>query len=148
MTVTEDIRKNLNEATPLYVVAGAADLAAEKLRALPASLERLREEAPVRLREVRESELPKLRDRARELAEQGRETTREYAGKARETYEELALRGRGAVEQWRTHREETREETAGDKGDAGAPEVTVERVTDPAGAPGDGSATDAGTEGR
>ncbi|GAB3122192.1 hypothetical protein GCM10027160_40660 [Streptomyces calidiresistens] len=147
MSVTEDIRKNLNEATPLYVVAGAADLAAEKLRELPASLEKLREEAPGRLREVRENELPKLRDRARELAEQGRETAREYAGKARETYEELAVRGRGAVEHWRDRREETAGETTGEKADAGAPEVTVERITDPAGASGDGT-PGTGAEGR
>lgn len=124
MTITEDLRKTLSNASPLYFAAGTADLAAEKLRELPAHLDRLRAEAPQRIQTVREQELPKLREQAQTLATQGREAAREYATKARETYEGLAERGRGAVDTWRAGADAER---SGSEDDAG-PEVTLERA--------------------
>ncbi|SOD66592.1 hypothetical protein SAMN06297387_12650 [Streptomyces zhaozhouensis] len=118
MAITDDLRKTLTESTPLYVAAGTADLAAQKLRELPATLERLRAEAP--------EQLPRIRERAQHAALTGVGVALEYAVKARETYDGLAERGKTVVERRRAE-----EEGAGDWD-----EVTVERasVTDPVGA--------------
>lgn len=130
MTITDDVRKTLSDPTPLYAVAGTADLALEKLREVPALVERLRAEAPERLSAVRETDprdvqermskqaketqakvaerlegldtdIKKLRESAQDLALQSVGRAAEYAVKARETYDELAERGRGAVAEWR-----------------------------------------------
>jgi len=53
MTITDDIVKSLRNPTPLYAVAGTADLAAEKLREVPALLGRFREQAPERIEKLR-----------------------------------------------------------------------------------------------
>ncbi|RKN41830.1 hypothetical protein [Streptomyces hoynatensis] len=122
MALTDDLRKTLTNATPLYVAAGTADLAAQKLRDLPATFERLRAEAPERL--------PKLRAQAQQVALQGVGLALEYAVKARETYDDLAKRGKTVVERRRAE-SGPREETT----------VTVERaeqvpVTEPVTEPG------------
>jgi phosphoglycolate phosphatase-like HAD superfamily hydrolase len=109
MAITDDLRKTLSNTTPLYVAAGTADLAAQKLRELPATFDRLRAEAPERL--------PKLREQAQSAALQGVGLALEYAVKARETYDGLAERGKTVVERRRTDAEEEAEA-----------EVTVERA--------------------
>lgn len=131
MTITDEIVKTLKDPTPLYALAGTADLAAEKLREVPPMLSKLRAEAPERLervdrKAVRErvatqakdaqakaqakvSELlggvdldaRKLRDSAQEFALQQIGRAAEYAVKARETYDGLAERGKDAVNAWR-----------------------------------------------
>ncbi|MBY8880925.1 hypothetical protein [Actinacidiphila acidipaludis] len=53
MTITDDIVKSLRNPTPLYAVAGTADLAAEKLREVPALLGRIREQAPEHIEKLR-----------------------------------------------------------------------------------------------
>src|SRR5882762_9575330 len=53
MTITDDIVKSLRNPTPLYAVAGTADLAAAKLREVPALLDKLREQAPERIEKIR-----------------------------------------------------------------------------------------------
>jgi hypothetical protein len=53
MTITDDIVKNLRNPTPLYAVAGTADLAAEKLREVPALIGKLREQAPEHIEKLR-----------------------------------------------------------------------------------------------
>jgi hypothetical protein len=53
MTITDDIVKSLRNPTPLYAVAGTADLAAEKLREVPALIGRFREQAPERIEKLR-----------------------------------------------------------------------------------------------
>lgn len=112
--IRNEIRKTLTSTTALYAAAGTADLAAEKLRELPATVERLRAEAPERL--------PRLREQAQTLALQSVGIALEYAVKARETYDGLAERGKTVVEKRR----------GADHQDAAAaaeePEVTVERV--------------------
>lgn len=113
MALTDELRKTLNSATPLYVAAGTADLAAQKLRELPATLERLRAEAPERL--------PRLREQATNVALQGVGIALEYAVRARETYDGLAERGKTVVER--------RRGPAGEQEQREEPEtVTVERV--------------------
>lgn len=113
MTITDELRKNLTNTTPLYVAAGTADLALQKLRELPSTVERLRTEAPERL--------PRLREQAQSLALQGMGMALEYAVRARETYDGLAERGKTVVE---TRLGSTEEEDA---------EVTVERADGKAG---------------
>ncbi|RKN09768.1 hypothetical protein [Streptomyces radicis] len=112
MPLTDDLRRTLSSSTPLYVAAGTADLAAQKLRELPATFDRLRAEAPERL--------PKLRERAQHAALQGVGIALEYAVRARETYDGLAERGKTVVERRRAE---------------GAPadgtDVTVERAEQP-----------------
>ncbi|WP_436847331.1 hypothetical protein [Streptomyces buecherae] len=130
MASTEDLRKRIIDPTPLYAVAGAADLAAEKLKEAPALFDRLVAEAPGRIAAVRDTDpkavqervsqqaqqtqaklsellggldtdLKKLRETAQDLTLQGVGRVAEYAVRARDTYDELAVRGRGAVQTWR-----------------------------------------------
>lgn len=113
MPLTNDIRRTLNDPTPLYFAAGLID--------------KIREEAPERIATVRatdpkevqarvaqqaketqakvserltslDMDIKRLREQAQHLALQGVGVAAEYAVKARETYDELADRGRGAVQ--------------------------------------------------
>ncbi|HEY5832476.1 hypothetical protein [Streptomyces sp.] len=59
MTITDDIVKTLRNPTPLYAVAGAADLAAEKLREVPPLIEKIREQAPGQIEKLRATD-PKV----------------------------------------------------------------------------------------
>jgi hypothetical protein len=63
MTITDDIVKGLRNATPLYAVAGTADLAAEKLREVPALIGRLREQAPERFERIKGTDPKAVQDR-------------------------------------------------------------------------------------
>ncbi|MDT0270389.1 hypothetical protein RM844_29365 [Streptomyces sp. DSM 44915] len=117
MAITDDLRKSLSDSTPLYVAAGTADLAAQKLRELPAALERLRAEAPERL--------PQLRERAQHAALTGVGLALEYAVKARETYDGLAERGKTVVERRRGEERAAEDDWS---------EVRVEREPAPAAA--------------
>jgi len=59
MAITEDIVKTLKDPTPIYFLAGSADLAAEKLREVPPLIEKIRAEAPERFEKVRTAD-PKV----------------------------------------------------------------------------------------
>lgn len=85
MTITDDIVKSLRNPTPLYAVAGTADLAAEKLREVPALFEKLREQAPERIEKIRSTD-PK--------AVQGKVTAgaKDAQAKLTETYREIDLK--------------------------------------------------------
>ncbi|MBH5335628.1 hypothetical protein IHE55_12785 [Streptomyces pactum] len=130
MAITDDVRKSLTDPTPLYFVAGTADLAAQKLREVPALVEKLYAEAPERIAAVRntdpqevqekfsqqakeaqekltelfgslDTDLRKIRETAQDLALQGVGRAAEFAVRARERYEEVAEHGREAVRTWR-----------------------------------------------
>lgn len=128
MTITDDIVKSLRNPTPLYAVAGTADLAAEKLREVPALIGKFREQAPEQFGKLKSTDpkavqervsaqakdaqaklnekfagrdLKKLGESVQDLALQGVGRAAEYAVKARETYDELAVRGKDAVAHWR-----------------------------------------------
>ncbi|MCB5911669.1 hypothetical protein [Streptomyces pinistramenti] len=130
MAITDDLRKTLTDPTPLYAIAGTADLAAEKLGEVPVLVEKIRTEAPKHFDAVRatdpkevqervakqakdaqdkltellgtlDTDLKKIREQAQGLALQGVGRAAEYAVRARETYDGLAERGRGAVQSWR-----------------------------------------------
>ncbi|POX41277.1 hypothetical protein C3486_09725 [Streptomyces sp. Ru73] len=130
MAITDDIVKRVTDPTPLYALAGTADLASEKLKEVPALVERIRTEAPKRFEEVRttdakavqdrvskqakeaqdkfyellgslDTDLKKIREQAQDLALRGVGQAAEYAVKAGDTYKELAERGQRAVQTWR-----------------------------------------------
>jgi hypothetical protein len=148
MAITDNVRKALTDATPLYAAAGTVDLAAEKLREVAPLIEKLRDEAPERFEKVRstdakvvqdrvarqakdvqarltevfgsvELDLRKLRDNAQDFALQQVGRAAEYAVKAGEAYNGLADRGRGAVRTWRGEAADGVEELA----------VTIEPAT-------------------
>ncbi|MEV7005327.1 hypothetical protein [Streptosporangium sp. NPDC051022] len=102
MTLTTEVKK-LADSKPFYAVAGAGDLAVEKLRELPEQIHRLQG----RREEIREAarELP---GRAKRFAGKAEDYARDFPGKARgyadqftvragELYEQFASRGRKVV---------------------------------------------------
>jgi len=153
MNVTDDIRKTLSDPKPLYALAGAGDLAAEKLKDAP---DRLREaptllaeagatlttianklaaEAPERIAKVTSSvqgvagkgrpDTQALRDLAQTVAIQQVGRLLEAAGKAVETYDELAERGKVVVGRYSGG-----ETVPSESSDNGPVTVLVEQVTD------------------
>ena len=156
MTVSEEIRKTLSDPKPLYALAGAGDLAAEKLRDAP---ERLRDtptllaeagatlttiankiatEAPERIAKVTSTvqdvagkgarpDTQALRGAAQTVALQQVGRLLEAAGKAVETYDELAERGKVIVERYTGKAQTVPGESFGDNGPVS---VVVEQVTD------------------
>ncbi|MEU1806675.1 hypothetical protein [Streptomyces sp. NPDC019937] len=130
MAITDDVRKTLTDPTPLYFVAGTADLAAQKLKEVPTLVEKIVAEAPERFNAVRntdpkavqdrvtqqakgaqgklnevlgslDTDLKRLRDSAQDLALQGVGRAAELAVKARERYDEVAEHGQEVVKTWR-----------------------------------------------
>jgi hypothetical protein len=151
--MTDDIRKTLSDPKPLYALAGAGDLAAEKLKDAPERLRdaptllaeagatlttlanRIAAEAPERLAKVTSSvqdatgkgrpDTQALRDMAQTVAIQQVGRLLEAAGKAVETYDELAERGRVVVGRY------TGAETVdGERAEESTVTVLVEQVTD------------------
>jgi hypothetical protein len=157
MNVSDEIRKSLSDPKPFYALAGAGDLAAEKLRDAP---ERLRDtpallaeagatlttiankiaaEAPERIAKVTSTvqdvagkgarpDTQALRGAAQTVALQQVGRLLEAAGKAVETYDELAERGKVVVERYTGGKTQT---VPGDSvNDNGPVSVIVEQVTD------------------
>jgi hypothetical protein len=85
MTITDDIVKGLRNATPLYAVAGTADLAAEKLREVPALIGRLREQAPERFERIKGTDPRAVQDKVATGA-------RDAQARLTETYREMDLK--------------------------------------------------------
>ncbi|MGW2375639.1 MULTISPECIES: hypothetical protein [Kitasatospora] len=125
MPITDEIKKTLTDPTPLYALAGAGDLAYEKLREVPGRVEALaadrqgaQEKATARLHEAQEllagapakvseavsafpADLKVLQERAQDFALQQVARALELAVRAKETYDELAERGKVVVEKAR-----------------------------------------------
>ncbi|MFE7188804.1 hypothetical protein [Kitasatospora sp. NPDC057541] len=139
MPITDDIKKTLTDPTPLYALAGAGDLAYEKLREVPGKVEALaadrkgtQEKATARLAEAQArlveaqskvtdtvtalpADLRTLQEKAQTFALQQVGRAVELAVKAKETYDGLAERGKVAVDRGRG-------------AEAGAAEAVAERV--------------------
>ncbi|MFI5533640.1 hypothetical protein ACIA8O_34400 [Kitasatospora sp. NPDC051853] len=122
MPIGDEIKKTLSDPTPLYALAGAGDLAYEKLREVPGKVEALaadrrgaQEKATAALQEagaklvgaqakVTEtvtglpSNLKGIQEKVQGLALQQVGLALELAVKAKEAYDELAVRGRTVVE--------------------------------------------------
>ncbi|MEU4112868.1 hypothetical protein AB0F71_00010 [Kitasatospora sp. NPDC028055] len=133
MPITDEIKKTLTDPTPLYALAGAGDLAYEKLREVPGRVEALaadrqgaQEKATARLHEAQEllaaapakvteavtavtavtafpADLKVLQERAQGFALQQVARALELAVRAKETYDELAERGKVVVDKARPH---------------------------------------------
>ncbi|MCG6497167.1 hypothetical protein [Kitasatospora sp. A2-31] len=125
MPMADEIKKTLSDPTPLYALAGAGDLAYEKLREVPGKVEALaadrkgaQEKAAARLQEAQSrlveaqakvagtvttlpGDLKELQDRAQSFALQQVGRAVDLAVKAKEAYDELAERGRGVVDRGR-----------------------------------------------
>ncbi|MER5639975.1 hypothetical protein ABT095_23880 [Kitasatospora sp. NPDC002227] len=122
MAITDEIKKTLSDPTPLYALAGAGDLAYEKLREVPGKVEALaadrkgaQEMATARLQEAQAklvgaqakvtetvttlpTDLKELQEKAQTFALQQVGRAAELAVKAMEVYEELAVRGKAVVD--------------------------------------------------
>ncbi|WP_035847709.1 hypothetical protein [Kitasatospora azatica] len=113
--IRNEIRKTLSDPTPLYALAGAGDLAYEKLREVPARVEALavdrkgtQEAAVARLQEAQAkvvgtvttlpTDLKTLQEKAQTFALQQVGRAAGFAVKAKEVYDELAERGKDVVE--------------------------------------------------
>ncbi|MFF2042411.1 hypothetical protein ACFVVX_18485 [Kitasatospora sp. NPDC058170] len=125
MPITDEIKKTLSDPTPLYALAGAGDLAYEKLREVPGKVEALAadrkgtqekataalQEAQARLVEAQAkvadgvttlpTDLKVLQEKAQTFALQQVGRAVELAVKAKEAYDELAERGKGVVDRGR-----------------------------------------------
>ncbi|WP_380278316.1 hypothetical protein [Kitasatospora purpeofusca] len=132
MPITDEIKKTLTDPTPLYALAGAGELAYEKLREVPGKVEALaadrkgaQEKATARLAEAQAkvtgtvtalpADLKVLQEKAQTFALQQVGRAVELAVKAKETYDGLAERGKVAVERGR-------------EAGAGADEALAERI--------------------
>ncbi|MFJ4185522.1 hypothetical protein [Kitasatospora sp. NPDC089509] len=125
MPITDEIKKTLTDPTPLYALAGAGDLAYEKLREVPGKVEALaadrqgaQEMATAKLHEAQgllagapakvteavtalPTDLKVLQERAQGFALQQVARAVELAVRAKETYDELAERGKVVVDKAR-----------------------------------------------
>jgi hypothetical protein len=156
MNMTDEIRRTLSDPKPLYALAGAGDLAAEKLKDAP---ERLRDtpallaeasatlttiankiatEGPERIAKLSTTvqdaagkagrpDTQALRDAAQTIALQQVGRLLEAAGKAVETYDELAERGKIVVARYSGG---TQSAPADFVDDNGPVTVVVEQVID------------------
>jgi heparin binding hemagglutinin HbhA len=103
MAITADIKKALTDSTPLYAVAGAGDLAVEKLREVPAKLATLKVEPKAVQDRVTGSlntvagDVRSLPEKARTFPEKAQSFALAQVGKANEAYEDLAERGKVIV---------------------------------------------------
>lgn len=88
MTITDDIVKSLRNPTPLYAVAGTADLAAEKLRGVPALLEKLKEQTPERIEKIRGTDPKDVQQR---VTAQAKDASSKAQTKLNETFSGLDL---------------------------------------------------------
>ncbi|MFE4517963.1 hypothetical protein ACFRMQ_27675 [Kitasatospora sp. NPDC056783] len=142
MPITDEIKKTLTDPTPLYALAGAGDLAYEKLREVPGKVEALaadrkgaQEKAAAKLQEAQSlltgaqakvadtvttlpTDLKTLQERAQGFALQQVARAVELAVKAKETYDELAERGKVVADKARP----------GDQEEAARTELAVETV--------------------
>jgi hypothetical protein len=96
MATTTDIKKALTDSTPFYAVAGAGDLAVEKLREVQARLSTIKVEPKVVQDRVTGS-LTTIQDDVRTLPEKAQSFALTQVGKASEAYEDLAQRGKTVV---------------------------------------------------
>ncbi|MEV6317607.1 hypothetical protein [Streptomyces sp. NPDC051776] len=123
MAITDDLRKTLTDPTPLYVAAGATDLAAEKLREVPALIEKFRAEAPERIAAVRSTDPKAVQERVTKQAKEAQTVVQakvnEVIGnldtdlkKFRDQAQDIALQGVGKAAEYAVKARETYDELA------------------------------------
>ncbi|MFE4546190.1 hypothetical protein [Streptomyces sp. NPDC056785] len=123
MAITDDIRKAATDPTPLYFLAGTADLAVQQAKKVPGLVEQIRTEAPARIETVKNMDANTVQEKAASRAKVAQETiqtrvTDFISGldtdlkKLGESAQDLALRGVGVAAEYAVKARETYEKVA------------------------------------
>jgi hypothetical protein len=123
MAITDDIRKAATDPTPLYFLAGTADLAVQQAKKVPGIVEQIRAEAPGRIDTVKNIDPNAVQEKATARAKEAQETLQakvtEFLGtldtdlkKLGESAQDFALRGVGVAAEYAVKARETYEKVA------------------------------------
>lgn len=123
MAITDDIRKAATDPTPLYFLAGTADLAVQQAKKVPGIVEQIRTEAPARIETVRSFDPNVAQEKAATRAKEAQETIQskvtEFIStldtdlkKIGESAQDLALRSVGVAAEYAVKARETYEKVA------------------------------------
>ncbi|MER7683481.1 hypothetical protein [Streptomyces sp. NPDC097610] len=123
MAITDDIRKAATDPTPLYFLAGTADLAVQQAKKVPGLVEQIRTEAPARIETVKNIDANTVQEKAATRAKEAQETIQakvtEFIStldtdlkKLGESAQDLALRGVGVAAEYAVKAKETYEKVA------------------------------------
>jgi hypothetical protein len=123
MAITDDIRKAATDPTPLYFLAGTADLAVQQAKKVPGIVEQIRAEAPGRIDTVKNIDPNAVQEKATARAKEAQETLQakvtEFLGtldtdlkKFGESAQDFALRGVGVAAEYAVKARETYEKVA------------------------------------
>ena len=109
MALVADIRKNVIDTTPVFVVVGLTDLAVEKVRdarvrATTVGVELTNDLKPSTLQTKAQARVFGVAEQAQELPALALNRSLELAGKAQESYESVAARGEELVKRVRTQK--------------------------------------------
>ncbi|MFD3929907.1 hypothetical protein [Streptomyces sp. NPDC058614] len=123
MAITDDIRKAATDPTPLYFLAGTAELAVQQAKKVPGIVEQIRTEAPARIETVRNFDPNAAQEKAATRAKEAQETIQskvtEFIStldtdlkKIGESAQDLALRSVGVAAEYAVKARETYEKVA------------------------------------
>jgi len=123
MAITDDKRKAATDPTPLYFLAGTADLAVQQAKKVPGIVEQIRTEAPARIETVKSIDPNAVQEKATARAKEAQETLQtkvtEFIStldtdlkKLGESAQDLALRGVGVAAEYAVKARETYEKVA------------------------------------
>ncbi|MCX5091181.1 hypothetical protein OOK36_20215 [Streptomyces sp. NBC_00365] len=123
MAITDDIRKAATDPTPLYFLAGTADLAVQQAKKVPGLVEQIRTEAPARIETVKNIDPNAVQEKATIRAKEAQETIQTKVTelisildtdlkKLGESAQDLALRGVGVAAEYAVKAKETYEKVA------------------------------------
>jgi hypothetical protein len=123
MAITDDIRKAATDPTPLYFLAGTADLAVQQAKKVPGIVEQIRAEAPARIDTVKNIDPNAVQEKATARAKVAQESLQTKVTeilstldtdlkKLGESAQDLALRGVGVAAEYAVKARETYEKVA------------------------------------
>ncbi|MGW2784226.1 hypothetical protein ACWC3X_23665 [Streptomyces populi] len=123
MAITDDIRKAATDPTPLYFLAGTADLAVQQAKKVPGIVEQIRAEAPGRIDTVKNIDPNAVQEKATARAKVAQESLQAKVTellstldtdlkKLGESAQDLALRGVGVAAEYAVKARETYEKVA------------------------------------
>ncbi|MEU4085591.1 hypothetical protein [Streptomyces aureus] len=123
MAITDDIRKAATDPTPLYFLAGTADLAVQQAKKVPGIVEQIRAEAPGRIDTVKNIDPNTVQEKATARAKVAQESLQAKVTeilstldtdlkKLGESAQDFALRGVGVAAEYAVKARETYEKVA------------------------------------
>lgn len=123
MAITDDIRKAATDPTPLYFLAGTADLAVQQAKKVPGIVEQIRAEAPGRIDTVKNIDPNAVQEKATARAKVAQESLQAKVTellstldtdlkKLGESAQDFALRGVGVAAEYAVKARETYEKVA------------------------------------